>query len=549
MSVSKLIVPKDILDVLLCDNCHKYLSAKPVKMGDGKILCGRCLNEENVEYVNSQYEIFAEHALFNCINHFNGCRQLLSYDQVIEHEKHCKSENFECKLCLSDVPTYMLPYHVKTNHNKSFLKKNYFIVELIHLKMNVFFYKTDSYLFFIEQFFNNNNKSISLNVIGVCNKKLHINFCVKSQGDGDIHFESQTWPLNFDTKCNNSKKYYIVVKNVKNCEVVKIYFDVEVPTLTQYMQIDSQSKETITETGALVNLEHIKFENSENSNLESLIIRKLSLLNKITNVCPLSRRINLDPTRCFSYGVSCVSISPCETKLIVNQLDVTFSICFHCFLCENVLNQARHNFINKNGPLRHLICFWCQYLVKDFIELMLLSEILSDEVFTSLKFTCNRRCQTFDCCHLFSTHSTHTFLINQSCCIDNCTFKADNVSSMFNHFLNTHNKLLHIQFIDNSIIVDIFKYSETPFYIWYNNLFIEVAIEKQRNDENNLIQEIFFISAKFSNKIETNLTLAMHVIKILENLNLEYVDTFFKTQIKIEAAKKGDELYLRCFTL
>lgn len=242
MSVSKVIVPDNVLDVLLCDECHKYLSVKPVTLDNRRILCGRCSFAGNV---NSQYGIFAENALFKCINHFDGCNTLLNYSQVISHEIKCKSENCECILCPAgslEVPIYMLQYHVKKNHRKSILNTSYFTVMLTDLEMNMFFYRIQNNLFFIKQSFDRLNKSISIEFIKVVKNKgespiIQIKYSIIYQGGGNIQLNSQPWP--YKLNCNsdtNEFKHVAILNDANNNQKVTILFDIEISNLAQFVQ-------------------------------------------------------------------------------------------------------------------------------------------------------------------------------------------------------------------------------------------------------------------------------------------------------------------------
>lgn len=197
--MSKIFVPDNVLDLLLCDKCHRYLSVKPVKVGKRNILCGRCVEEKNDEFVESFYRFFAEDALFKCVNHFDGCDKLLPHDQVIKHEKHCKSEEYACLLCPNNcpkVPIYMLYYHVRTRHVNSLLNKNSFSVKLTHLKGNTFFYRFENYLFFIKESFNSSDKSIFLCVVGVGKFfdtfNLVTTFSITLENNSVFRFQSET---------------------------------------------------------------------------------------------------------------------------------------------------------------------------------------------------------------------------------------------------------------------------------------------------------------------------------------------------------------------
>ncbi|KAG5885571.1 hypothetical protein JTB14_003769 [Gonioctena quinquepunctata] len=118
-----------ICETMLCDVCHRTLSVGPVKVyANRQTKCGRC-SQQGDEGVISMYNSIVRQAVFKCINRFDGCRQLLTYAQVADHESTCKSKK-----------EYHSDYNLKT---PSFWGK------LSDFNTETYLYKEKDNLFFI----------------------------------------------------------------------------------------------------------------------------------------------------------------------------------------------------------------------------------------------------------------------------------------------------------------------------------------------------------------------------------------------------------------
>lgn len=144
------IVPDDMLDELICDYCHKYLSVGPVKVDrNRRKICGRC-SINHPEGAVSFYRIFLEHALFKCINRFNGCNVLLKNNEVFLHEATCKTKPYYV-CCKKKIPIYEVMYHYRKEHGLPILKSTILKTRLENLSTSeVYLYSKDNYLFFLE---------------------------------------------------------------------------------------------------------------------------------------------------------------------------------------------------------------------------------------------------------------------------------------------------------------------------------------------------------------------------------------------------------------
>ncbi|KAG5885575.1 hypothetical protein JTB14_003773 [Gonioctena quinquepunctata] len=158
-------VPEELLDIMVCDTCHKFLSVGPVKVYRNKATkCGRCSANEDGGVI-SQYGHIAEHGLFKCVNRFEGCRQLLTYTQVAEHESSCKSKKYVCPICPgnTEVPTFLLVRHFREFHSDCYLKTPSFSLKLSEFDVKTCLYKEKDQLFFVK-YRNTSKDTISLNI-------------------------------------------------------------------------------------------------------------------------------------------------------------------------------------------------------------------------------------------------------------------------------------------------------------------------------------------------------------------------------------------------
>nr|XP_023020704.1 uncharacterized protein LOC111509236 isoform X1 [Leptinotarsa decemlineata] len=162
------VIPEEILEILICHCCQRFLSALPVKVYSNRnVRCGRCSQNNDDEGVISFYELLAERSLFKCVNRFDGCRTLLRSFQVEEHEAKCESRTYVCPICENfEVPTFMMPRHFEQQHQSVILRNPYISVDLRRSFLEyekLFFYRFKDDLFMILFRLNPADKVISLN--------------------------------------------------------------------------------------------------------------------------------------------------------------------------------------------------------------------------------------------------------------------------------------------------------------------------------------------------------------------------------------------------
>ncbi|XP_028136113.1 uncharacterized protein LOC114330888 [Diabrotica virgifera virgifera] len=188
------ILPDNILETLLCNFCHKYLSVKPVKVYPNRLMqCGRCNeNEEHsnhimLQAVESQYGKIAENILFKCINRFDGCRELLRYSEVQDHEQVCLNKIRKCPICYEEIVSFRMLRHFRSNHKDAILDCPVFVFHMNdHLEMpSVYIYQEEDNLFFIYIVRSKSENTIRLDLIYMGNfqraKNIYHQFTVSSE--------------------------------------------------------------------------------------------------------------------------------------------------------------------------------------------------------------------------------------------------------------------------------------------------------------------------------------------------------------------------------
>lgn len=507
--MSLVIVPDDILDRRVCDYCHKYLSASPVKVAGNHIFCGRCVNRCGTESVNSAYELFGQNALFKCVNRYQGCDKLLSFGHVITHEETCRVKFNKCLICPEDtpeLPIYLLPYHVKTRHESLYLTEKRFTVEIKPNERSIFFYKENNYLFFISHVYD----SVKKNAIFV--------ECV---GRDVPEIKSDAYViLDEEIKMEANKT---ICKEEKH--TVTISFEIETPI--DVMQIPYQN-------GNLSNLElHADFFGdrfTDHSALRNYLMRT-TMADGIDNKCKWARLLQFKQIDTFEQPNK-VSLSQCRTKLIVNDFSNNIFICFHCILCKNVCSNFTKTFFSKSGSLKHLVCFPCSKYVREIIQIEPLMSIMTEDMFRSIKFTCFRQCEKFFTPNDIFKHYKYdckVLLAPKVCCIENCLFLTSKLDLFSYHFDIVHEKKLCFprEYMTYCIYIG---HSAKQYFLYYDT-FIEVTLDVENTE--------YCISARICDRDSERDLSKLHLMMFVIDTNCEstdpnYVQLFFKTKLKLK---------------
>ncbi|CAH1109678.1 unnamed protein product [Psylliodes chrysocephalus] len=330
------ILSDSTLDKLKCTNCFKYLSVKPVKTyKDGSIKCGRC-TEENDEGILCVYNCFGDNHVFKCNNRFDGCRKLLNYVQVIEHEEECFPLKYECPNCPGVIlTTYMLEAHFQQYHFLSILKTPIFYI-YNDLVSQTFLYRLDDVLFFIhykvDVLSNIFNLSASYLVNAEFNIRFNINFNT-NVGNEDID------PLEIPT--------YYQAKNLRDnisisCLYVKVSVTFDIINVPYY-QIIVPSENTVIPK-------------------ESEVLEERRIVNNFEYFHNLCLRSGIDwPAKIKTYNFpSNMTVSVDFTHLIKINRFKTTNIYLHCYNCfVSSFHKTLGGFVRINRNLYFLcdICF------------------------------------------------------------------------------------------------------------------------------------------------------------------------------------------------
>lgn len=229
------VVPDDILEELKCDVCLKYLSVGPVQVDNKRNkICGRCVISQT-DRADSMYHFFIGHALFKCINRFDGCNALLTDNQVIEHEKTCKGKLYNCPLCNNSdkMFTFELFHHIKTQHDTNlFLRNSKLEIRFDELKRkNTFFYLKENYIFliYLKCFSHKTEFLLNASYIGGGEKlsEFEQKFNVYADGHNVLNSENRSC-LPFASISNDSNKIVVntfAVDQLKTVSQLIIYFE------------------------------------------------------------------------------------------------------------------------------------------------------------------------------------------------------------------------------------------------------------------------------------------------------------------------------------
>ncbi|XP_044254350.1 uncharacterized protein LOC123004896 [Tribolium madens] len=137
------VIPDQVLEAHTCRLCDKYLTVIPISIHpEGGNICGRCQSkvtkhsqclfecdsvEDLIEQINFPYAIFGYvNHLFPCVNRYEGCKRLLTFDEISIHETTCPSRKMMCLYCNYEGTGSQQINHFKTKHPLNFFDRIYF---------------------------------------------------------------------------------------------------------------------------------------------------------------------------------------------------------------------------------------------------------------------------------------------------------------------------------------------------------------------------------------------------------------------------------------
>ncbi|XP_072398927.1 uncharacterized protein [Diabrotica undecimpunctata] len=386
------IIPDNILETLLCSFCHKYLSVKPVKVYPNRLIqCGRCDNNEEQsthksEGVESLYGAIAENILFKCVNRFDGCRELLKYSQVWDHEQACLVKLHKCPICYEEMASFLMLRHFHYKHKNAILDCPAFVFNLNDLleMPSGYIYQEEDNLFFLYISYSQSENTIKLGLVCMASYKLAEN-------------------IYHQFTLSSEKKEFDIVMNPKSCN--NDFFVVDISHMS--------------------NLIHIKFK---------LFDRNLKVLasSEVSNsvVKPVPKKQN--PLAKMLLHGNQIKEYQTEVNLKCIECEV------YCFLLVSTL-KVNTCFIDKDN---NCICYNCYQWLKSMYS-HYFERRFSNEIIDKMKFSmwnCSTCCSDFKPLDRVLSHTINCKLARQfSCPIKNCCEKGT-ADKMIEH-LKIHNCL------------------------------------------------------------------------------------------------------------
>uniref|UniRef100_A0A6P7GZU7 Uncharacterized protein LOC114344354 n=1 Tax=Diabrotica virgifera virgifera TaxID=50390 RepID=A0A6P7GZU7_DIAVI len=366
-------LPDKVLDTLICSFCHKYLSVKPITVYPNRdVECGRCKVTKNHKKrgtgVESLYGKIIETCLFKCINRFDGCRELLTYSQVLDHEKVCLEKIHKCPICHEEMNSFLMVRHFNSNHKDAILDCPAFVFNMNnYLEMpSIYLYQEEDNLFFLYIGYSKSENIIKLELVYMGSDKMARNiyhqFAVTS--------ENKEFDIKFKTKPSHANEFSVV-----DASYMPHLINVKFKLFYQNLQF---------------------FTMSESVHLSLL---KSSLENPWKQLVEFPSEYN---PQCFNCKESCIfsfsDLYAVEYYYCPTGNDFLCFCCFQWLTHENKIIQSQL-YVKQLIPLtvRKRFCKWnCG---KDFK----FSEILSHEI------SCKKRSQSYTCpiqdCRITKTHS------------------------------------------------------------------------------------------------------------------------------------------------
>nr|XP_023024583.1 uncharacterized protein LOC111512669 [Leptinotarsa decemlineata]XP_023024584.1 uncharacterized protein LOC111512669 [Leptinotarsa decemlineata] len=503
------IIPDKILETLICNTCHKYLSVKPVKVYPNRhIKCGRCSrSKKQGDGIISLFGLVANNSLFKCINRYDGCRELLNYSQVRDHEKICQSRSYQCPLCSGDekIPTFFLVKHFRDEHKSSVLDYPGFVVnfdsqsEMTELYMYIF----EDDLFFIRFQYSLNESVMRLNISYNGDARAASNIHQKFYLYSDKWFKCTKKNVCTTLEADTFYSFSLDESDQSGMgKTVFIKFDLEVtePTLKMLpsklqhsedafdtVSIDSLSlKEScIIPTAFLPDVEPLpptlktllsKLQHSEDAfdtvPMKSLYMNKSIIIPtafspEVEHLPP--RKIHLSTT--FLRAFPDISISSCGTALIQRKRPIFL----HCFNCQEICWRGMsHDVMVQQFYVgitsEHSFCYFCFKYLKSEKKIRRDEYMVSSLPLEALKiveFFCRWRCGMSFVGNEHIGHEESCSMRPGLICPVNSCFFSGGLIGISKHLRNVHGSDSY--FYTHFYISSLFNRN---IFVWVNNRFV-----------------------------------------------------------------------------
>nr|XP_023020706.1 uncharacterized protein LOC111509236 isoform X3 [Leptinotarsa decemlineata] len=520
------VIPEEILEILICHCCQRFLSALPVKVYSNRnVRCGRCSQNNDDEGVISFYELLAERSLFKCVNRFDGCRTLLRSFQVEEHEAKCESRTYVCPICENfEVPTFMMPRHFEQQHQSVILRNPYISVDLRRSFLEyekLFFYRFKDDLFMILFRLNPADKVISLNTF-------HFGERTRAAGIRQrfiVHFTGAEVTVETDEKScvpyskerfqdsGTSKGFVIKFANISAKQYVNIELKLDVVEIVGILTMSTSDQEetkppeqiprrlsyirrgmprfrgssrmpnpqlsssaltstTSTNTDTIIKLS----KSTDTLDLSDTSLKKsdeLDHFRRLSDICfqkklTLPRKIHLDAN--FNKNYPTFSSDLDFYMLIKSSSSKEVNIILPCHICSELnydANSYRKSVFLRKDQSYLWICSPCYRLSKitDQSKFSHACSVLDHDVYNCVKHFCSWSCSTpLSYSEIFKHETNCVNQPKQTCPVNQCDF-AGKLFEIEKHFNENHRSP---QFISlRSTFITKLNRNEKLEFVWY----------------------------------------------------------------------------------
>ncbi|XP_056647932.1 uncharacterized protein LOC130452610 [Diorhabda sublineata] len=391
------LVSDEVLDSLICSFCEKYLSVGPIKIyNNRKVKCGRCPEIPNDPGIDSIYLILAEKILFKCINVYEGCRNILPYNDAKKYEETCLSTKFLCPICMENIWIYLLKNHVMQKHKQVLLNSNYISLNLQDIPSvtsKIYFYHNLNNLFVVNISFDKfaeNQLQVNARLIGynqqeaVGTQRYIFRYCSK------FSIESPIKPL-YSNNSHNFDISKIKMNNPKCQGVSYIEFDFQINSIYKTFNIPQE---------------------------------KVSGFDMCKSSLQLSEKD--------------ISAARQSGDMLLGKISLE---CYFCNqLCLNSVLYYQSHYLYENSQ-HHFLCYYCSIYYKTFNNenfLRATETILPYSVYSKLQYFCYWNCgYAFNASNLYS----HQFICikqsNMKCVKNTCNF-ISTYTDFENHYEEVH---------------------------------------------------------------------------------------------------------------
>uniref|UniRef100_A0A6P7G8C9 Uncharacterized protein LOC114338885 n=1 Tax=Diabrotica virgifera virgifera TaxID=50390 RepID=A0A6P7G8C9_DIAVI len=445
------IIPDQILEGLICSFCHKYLSVKPIIVYPNRdVKCGRCVGTEKQHGVGveSLYGKITEKCLFKCINKFDGCRELLSHSQVIDHEKVCLEKTHKCPICYEEMPSLLMIPHFHSNHNDATLDSPAFVFNLNRYSETpgIYIYQEEDNLFFLYISYSKSENTIKLELVYMGNEKLASNilhqFTVTNENkEFDINFTSKPFCANKFSVVDASNMSHLI--NVKFKVIYKsptfftIPENVHSSSIQNSLEKANQNQEVLTIT---------ENANPSSSSINNVLENPQPNQGKIQFIFKSSLEFTKETVefsseynpQCFNCKKICIfSLSDSYAPEYYYSPTRNDFLCLCCFEWLTYTKKIKENYLymkqSISPTLKKRLCKWnCGKYIK-------FSQIVSHEIF------CRKRIHYYNCpVQNCSIRVLAWALTNHLC---KCHKSYDSVFVCSTYFLNLSLKSKFMYFI------------------------------------------------------------------------------------------------------